>query len=248
MSGWLWWHRLTSPRDFTRVASFCIPGLMVAFVLCLSVGLVGGVAWAPADYQQGDGFRIIYVHVPSAFASMVLYAAISVAAFVSLVWRVKLANVLVDAAAPVGALFTLLALVTGSLWGKPMWGTWWIWDARLTSELLLLLIYGGVIALKGAFGSAKQGAVFKNAFVLIGSVNLPIIHFSVYWWNTLHQGSTLRVLGPSKMAPAMAKPLWIMLVAFMCYAALVVLIHMRTMVLSEHRRSRWVAQWLTHDE
>lgn len=244
MTVWTLWHRLTSPRDFTRFASFLLPGLML--VLCVSAvyGLVAGLCLAPADYQQGDAFRIIYIHVPSAFTSMTVYGCLTVAALVSLVWRVKLANTFVNAAAPIGALFTFIALVTGSLWGKPMWGTWWIWDARLTSELLLLLIYWGIMALKTAFPHSKQGDTFKNIFVLIGSVNLPIIHFSVYWWNTLHQGSTLSFTGPSHISPVMAHPLVAMMVAFLSYFALLVLIKMRNDVLIEQRRSRWVAQWL----
>ena len=200
---------------------------------------MAGLYLAPADYQQGDGFRIIYVHVPSAFVSLLIYGGLTLGALASLVWRVKLANVFVDAAAPIGAAFTLLALVTGSLWGKPMWGTWWIWDARLTSELLLLFIYCGIMALKNAFPDKAQGSFFKNVFVLIGSVNLPIIHFSVTWWNTLHQGSTFRLLGPSKMAPLMARPLGVMIVAFVVYFAWLVLIKMRTSVLLECRKTRW---------
>ncbi len=245
MSLWTLWYRLTSPKDFTYVASACIPWLTVSCLLCLAYGLFASLYLAPADYQQGDAFRIIYVHVPCAFVSLLIYGALTIAALTSLVWRVKLANVFVDAAAPTGAALTLLALVTGSLWGKPMWGTWWIWDARLTSELLLLFIYCGIMALKNAFPDKRQGNVFKNTFVLIGSVNLPIIHYSVAWWNTLHQGSTFKLLGPSKIAPAMSQPLTVMLLAFCLYAALVILLNMRNAVLLECHRARWVGTWLT---
>ncbi len=244
MSLWTLWYRLTSPKGFTYFATACIPWLALGCLLTLAYGLVAGLYVAPADYQQEDAFRIIYVHVPCAFVSLLIYSALTVAAITCLVWRVKLANTFVDAAAPVGAALTLLALVTGSLWGKPMWGTWWIWDARLTSELLLLFIYCGIMALKNAFPDKRQGSVFKNAFVVIGSVNLPIIHYSVAWWNTLHQGSTFTLLGPSKIAPVMSQPLTVMLVAFSLYAALMVLLNMRNAVLLECQRARWVSAWL----
>lgn len=224
------WHKLTSltsPRIFFRFASYLLPWLTALFLLTFSYGLIGGLALAPADYQQGDGFRIIYVHVPCAILSLFIYSVMASAAFSSLVWRIKMAPLVIKHSAPLGAVFTFLALLTGSLWGKPMWGTWWIWDARLTSELILLFLYLGIILFQSAAAQKQAGSRAVAILILVGFVDLPIIHYSVYWWNTLHQGSTLRLFSPSAIDNSMLYPLLSMIVAFMIYYVIVLFIRIR---------------------
>lgn len=209
----LWFHQLGSPPIFYRVAGLLLPWCYGIGLLLGSIALYGGLVLAPADYQQGDSFRIIYVHVPSAWMSLFIYFFMAVNAFIALVWRIKISETLAMASAPIGAAFTFVCLVTGSLWGKPMWGTWWTWDARLTSELVLLFLYLGVIGLNNAIEDRRQAARAASFLALIGVVNVPIVHFSVNWWNTLHQGSTVRLLGPSAISGDMLWPLLMMMVA-----------------------------------
>ncbi|MBX3699684.1 MAG: heme ABC transporter permease [Dokdonella sp.] len=209
----LWFHKLGSPPTFYRLAGLLLPWCYgIGLVLGL-VALYGGLVLAPRDYQQGDAYRIIFVHVPTAWMSLFAYAFMAANAFIALVWHIKLSEILAIASAPIGAAFTLIALVTGALWGKPMWGTWWTWDARLTSELVLLFLYLGVIGLNAAIEDRRQAARAAGFLALVGIVNLPIVHFSVNWWNTLHQGSTVRLMGPSKIDAAMVWPLLLMALA-----------------------------------
>lgn len=219
MSTWipLWLHKLGSPPIFYRLAGTLRPWFLALALIAGAVGLYGGLVLAPADYQQGDAYRIIFIHVPSAWMSLFVYAAMGGASFIALVWRLKLAEAVAMESAPIGAAFTFITLVTGSLWGKPMWGTWWTWDARLTSELVLLFLYLGVIGLYHAFEDRRQGARAAAFLAIIGIINVPIVHFSVNWWNTLHQGSTIRILGPSKISASMLWPLLIMVVATKSY-------------------------------
>ena len=204
MATWVWFHKLASPPHIYRIAGrltllFTVPG-----VLALIVGLYGGLITAPADYQQGDSFRIIYVHAPAAWLSLLCYTAMAIAAAVGLVWRMKVAHAFAAATAPIGASFALVCLVSGSLWGRPMWGTWWVWDARLTSQLVLFFLYLGYMALRHSFDDLSRADRASGVLAVIGLVNVPIIHYSVYWWSTLHQGSTvLRAGGPS-MPPSSA--------------------------------------------
>ncbi|HJU38985.1 MAG TPA: heme ABC transporter permease [Tahibacter sp.] len=209
----LWFHKLGSPPYFYRFAGRLVPWFWAAALVLGAIGLYGGLVVAPKDYQQGDAFRIIFIHVPSAWMSLFIYAFMAVNGFIALVWRIKLSETLAMAAAPVGAAFTAICLATGSIWGKPMWGTWWTWDARLTSELVLLFLYLGVIGLYHAIEDRRQAARAASFLALIGIVNLPIVHFSVKWWNTLHQGSTVKLFGPSLIDPRMLWPLLIMAVA-----------------------------------
>ncbi|MFT4563517.1 MAG: heme exporter protein C, partial [Gammaproteobacteria bacterium] len=190
------------------------PWLTGLCVLLFAVGLYTGLFVAPADYQQGESFRIIYVHVPAAWMSLFIYVVMASAAACGLIWHVKLGDMVARACAPLGAWFTFLALVTGSLWGKPMWGTYWVWDARLTSELILLFLYLGYIALQGAIDDRRVAARAGAIVALVGTVNLPIIHYSVEWWNTLHQGPTVSKLDAPSIAPSMLLPLLIMAVAY----------------------------------
>jgi heme exporter protein C len=237
------WHHLTSlvsPKIFNRFANFMLPWISALFLLLLGYGLVGGLALAPADYQQGDGFRIIYVHVPCAILSLFIYAVMAAAAFTALVWRLKMAFLVIKHSAPIGALFTFLALFTGSLWGKPMWGTWWIWDARLTSELILLFLYLGIMLFQSAAQHKNTGGRAVAILILVGFVDLPIIHYSVYWWNTLHQGSTLRLLSPSAIDASMLYPLLAMITAFMLYYAMVLFIRIRNEFAAPNAYQHWL--------
>ncbi len=224
---WSFFHRLIAPKNFYRFSGQLMPWLAVSFVLTLIYGLWGGLVQAPADYLQGDGFRIIYVHAPAAFLSLAIYAAMAIAAFIGIVWRIKLAFLFIKHSATIGATFTLIALITGSLWGKPMWGTWWIWDARLTSELILFFIYLGTILFQQASMQKRNGERALAILVLVGFLDIPIIHYSVYWWNTLHQGATLKLTAPSAIDSSMMYPLLAMMVAFFCYFAMVVTMKMR---------------------
>ena len=239
---WTWFHRLASPPTFYRWGGTLQWIFCVLAVLLIVVGTYGGLVLAPADYQQGDAFRIIYVHVPSAWLSLFVYTSMAVAGSVALIWRMKLAELYVIAAAPLGAAFTALALVTGMLWGEPMWGTYWVWDARLTSELVLLFLYLGVIALAAAFEDPRRGARAAAVLALIGVVNVPIIHYSVEWWNSLHQGATVTKFDSPSITGDMLWPLLVNALGFMCYFACLQCVRMRALILSRERDARWVRE------
>jgi heme exporter protein C len=221
-------NALANPARFMRVSGSAVPWLGAAAAVVLAIGLYLSLFVAPADYQQGESVRIMFIHVPSAWMATSVYLFIAVASAIALVWRHPLAAIGAAAAAPVGAAFTLVCLVTGSLWGKPMWGTWWVWDARLTSVLVLFFLYLGYIALVNGFESAERGERAGAVLALVGIVNLPIIKFSVDWWNTLHQpASILRAGGPT-IDRSMLVPLLIMIVAFTLLFAWLLLVRMRT--------------------
>ena len=234
---WKTLHQLAIPPRLYQICGWFIPWLAIASVVVLTVGWIWGFGFAPADYQQGNSYRIIYLHVPAAIWSMGIYASMAVAAFIGLVWQMKMANLAVAAMAPIGAVFTFIALVTGSAWGKPMWGTWWVWDARLTSELVLLFLYVGVIALWHAFDDRRLAGRAAGILVLIGVVNLPIIHYSVEWWNTLHQGSTRM---QQSIDPAMRSPLRWSIFGFLLLSATLTLMRMRNLILLMEKRRPWV--------
>jgi heme exporter protein C len=237
---WTWFHKLASPPHAYRIAARLVPwfGWPAGFLIAL--GLYGGLVLAPADYQQGDGFRIVYVHAPSAWLSMQVYATMAVAAAIGLIWRIKLAHAVAAASAPIGASFTFLALVTGAIWGKPMWGTWWVWDARLTSELILLFLYAGVMALRASIDDRDRADRAAAVLAIVGVVNLPIIHYSVYWWNTLHQPATLTKIGKPSMAGDMLWPLLAMLLGFTLYYGAVLLVRLRAEILRRERDAAWL--------
>lgn len=241
---WLFFHKLGSLPYFYRLAGRLIPWFGWISAMLMVVGLVGGLVLAPPDYQQGNGFRILYVHVPAAWMSLFIYTSMAAAGAVALIWRVKIAEVFLVASAPIGASFTALTLVAGSLWGKPMWGTWWVWDARLTSELILLFLYLGIIALYNAIEDTRSASRACSILALVGVVDIPIIHYSVKWWNTLHQGASLS-LNSSKIATSMLIPLLIMSFAFMVYYGAVVLMRMRNEILRRERHTRWVSRLLS---
>ncbi|MCD0246438.1 heme ABC transporter permease [Xanthomonas melonis] len=242
MAKWipLWLHKLGSPPTFYRIAGSVRPWALALALLLATVAAYGGLVLAPPDYQQHDAYRIIFVHVPSAWMSLFVYAAMGASAFVALVWRIKLAEVATMASAPIGAAFTFITLCTGSLWGKPMWGTWWTWDARLTSELLLLFLYLGVLGLYHAVEDRRHAMRAAGLLALVGLVNLPIVHYSVVWWNTLHQGSTVRLLGPSRIGMEMLWPLLTMMLATKCYYIASLCGRMRVELLALETGKDWV--------
>lgn len=237
---WKLLYQLASPKAFYQLTGRIIPWLIASALLVLAIGLVWGLVFAPADYQQGDAFRIIYVHVPCAFLSMSIYAGMGFLAILLLVWRIKLAGLMLNVCAQTGACMAFLALVTGSIWGKPMWGTWWVWDARLTSELILLFLYAAILATGSAYQNKEQSDKIVAILTLVGLIDLPIIHYSVYWWNTLHQGSTLSVFEKPKIAASMLYPLLLTLVGFSLYCLVVILLRARSEVLLRERRQTWV--------
>lgn len=237
---WKLLYQLASPKLFYQLSGRWIPWISAGALLLLVSGLIWGLVFAPPDYQQGDAFRIIYVHVPSAFLSMVLYAWMGFLASLLLVWRIKMAGMLLGICAQLGACMAFLALVTGSIWGKPMWGTWWIWDARLTSELILLFLYAAILATGHAYQNKEQGDKVVAILTLVGLVDLPVIHYSVYWWNTLHQGATLSVFSKPKIDSTMLYPLLLTLSGFSFYCVLAILLKARNELLLRERRQGWV--------
>jgi heme exporter protein C len=224
---------LANPARFMRVSAVLLPWVSGLAAVVLAVGLYWSLVIAPPDYQQGESVRIMFIHVPAAWLASLVYLSMAVASFVALVWRHPLAEIAAQAAAPVGAAFTLVCLATGSLWGRPMWGTWWVWDARLTSVLVLFFLYLGYIALVNAFDDPARGARAGSILALVGVINLPIIKFSVDWWNTLHQPASISLTG-STIDPSMLWPLLVMAVGFMLLFAALQMVRMRTM-LNERR-------------
>jgi heme exporter protein C len=235
-------HKFGSPRWFYGLSSRLIPWLAAASLLLLVGGAVWGLLYAPPDFRQGNSFRIIYIHVPASMLAMAGYVAMAIFGAISLIWRMKLAEVAMKCAAPIGAALTFVALLTGAVWGKPTWGTWWVWDARITSVLVLFFLYMGVIALYEAFENQQAAAKACAVLSLVGVVNIPIIYWSVEWWFSLHQPATLKIVGKSTMAPSMLYPLLLMIVGFYCFYALALLLHMRGEILRRERGTQWVRE------
>lgn len=235
-----WLHPLAKPETLYNFCRRCYPWLMALALLLLALGNIWGLAFTPPDYQQGDSYRIIHLHVPSAIMSMGTYSAMAIAAFTALVWQIKTAQWAVLALAPIGAVYTAIALITGMAWGKPMWGTWWVWDARLTSELILLFLYLGVIALSGAFADRQTGAKAASLLAVVGVINLPIIHFSVEWWNTLHQGASITKFAKPSIDPSMLWPLLISILAFKVLMLALLCLRLRTTILQNEQHRPWV--------
>jgi heme exporter protein C len=219
-----------------------IPWLTWIFLALLVAGLYGGLVLAPPDYQQGESYRIIFVHVPSAWMSLFIYVTMAVCGAIIIIWRMKLAEVVLISSAPIGASFTFLALVTGSLWGKPMWGTYWVWDARLTSELILLFLYLGVIGLHNAIDDKRTAARAVAILALVGVVNIPIIHYSVEWWHSLHQGATVTKFDKPSIHWTMLLPLLLMALAFQVYYVLALFHRCRAEILRRERNSKWIEE------
>jgi heme exporter protein C len=241
---WTWFYRLASPPNVYRVTGSLTPWFLTLAALAIGYGTIAGLVFAPPDYRQGDAFRIIYVHAPSAWLSLMAYTTMAVAGAIGLIWRIKVAHAVSAAVAPIGASFTLLALVTGSLWGRPMWGTYWAWDPRLTSELILLFLYFGVMSLRPAFEDSSRGDRAAALLAIVGVINVPIIHYSVLWWNSLHQGATVAKLGKPAIDSTMLWPLLSNFLGFMLFFGAVLCMRLRGEVLNRERQATWVREAL----
>jgi heme exporter protein C len=237
---WTWFHKFGSPPHFYRLAGVMRPWLLWPSLILMAIGLYAGLVLAPADYQQGDGFRIIYVHVPSAYLSTTIYGLMAVASAIGLIWRMKLAHAVAASCAPIGASFTALALTTGAIWGKPMWGTYWEWDPRLTSELILLFVYFGYMSLRASFEDVNKADRASAVLAVVGSINLPIIHYSVIWWSSIHQGPSIKKLDAPSIPPDMLWPLLLMIFASTLFFGAILVQRVRAEILDRERNSRWV--------
>lgn len=232
--------RIVSPFYFYQMTTKLLPWLFAAASVCISYGLVAGLFLAPIDYQQKEAVKIIYIHVPCALLSLSIYTIIGVMSFIYLIWKIKIADVIAKVSAPFGASVTALALISGALWGKPMWGTWWVWDARLTSELVLLFLYCGYLGLRSAIPDLNVAATASAVLALVGLIDIPIVHYSVDWWQTLHQGATISKFAKPSIDPEMLYPLLSMLIG--CYLLYLILmcLNARNELLWRERKTEWV--------
>lgn len=243
-----WFYQLASPKWSYDIMGRLMPWFgWVAFLL-LTLGLFWGLAWAPPDYQQGNSYRIIYIHVPSAILAQSCFMLMAVAGLIGMVWKMKVAHVVAKSAAPIGAGMTIIALATGAIWGKPTWGAWWVWDARLTSMLILLFLYLGVMALYSAFSNRASGDQAAAILTLVGVVNIPIIKYSVEWWNTLHQPASFTLTKKPAMPPEMWLPLLVMVIGYYCYFAYVLMGRTRLELLEREQKSGWAASVIMETE
>jgi heme exporter protein C len=236
------WFKYTSPHMFFPLAGKLIPLFAVIGALLSMIGLYIGFFVAPTDWQQGDSYRIIFLHVPAAWMSMVIYLALAFWAGIGLVMNTRLSSMMATALAPTGAIFTVITLLTGALWGKPTWGAWWVWDARLTSELILLFMYIGFMALQASIDDPRRADKAGAVLALVGVVNVPIIYFSVKWWNTLHQGASVSLGNAPSMEKTMLTGMLIMTLAFWSYTIAVALMRVRCIILERERHSDWLKQ------
>jgi heme exporter protein C len=241
---WLWFHKLSSPPYAYRTAGLVRPWLFWPAVLLMLAGAFGGLVLAPEDYQQKDAFRIIYVHVPSASLSLMIYTVMAVSAGIGMIWRMKLAHAVAASCAPIGAWFTVATLVTGSIYGRPMWGTWWEWDPRLTSELILLFLYLGYMALRASFDDTQRADRASAILAIVGVVNVPIVKYSVVWWNSLHQGPSISKLASPSIEGSMLWPLLTMMLAFVLYFGAVLCDRLRGEILRRERNASWLNETL----
>ena len=239
-------HRFANPARFMRLSATLMPWCALGAAILIGLGIYLALFVVPPDYQQGDDVRIMYVHVPAAWMASFVYALMAVASGIAIIWRHPLADIAAQSAAPLGAGFTLVCLVTGSLWGARMWGTWWVWDARLTSVLVLFFLYLGYIALVNAFDEPGRGARAGAILALVGVVNLPIIKFSVDWWNTLHQPASVFRLGAPTIAASMLWPLLIMALGFLLFFAALLMLRMRTALIAAKVRALRMAEVERH--
>ena len=233
------WFKYAAPQRFYALAGAALPWFSALAVVLTGVGLYVGLGRAPTDAQQGDAYRIIFIHVPAAWMSMVVYLAMAFWAAIGLAFNARMASMLAHALAPTGALMTALALWSGALWGKPTWGAWWVWDARLTSELILLFLYIGYLSLHAAIDDPRRADRASAMLALVGVVNVPIIYFSVKWWNTLHQGASVSLTRAPSMASTMLVGMLVMTLALWMYCVAVVLLRVRVIILERERSSAW---------
>jgi heme exporter protein C len=236
------WFKFSSPATYYPLAGRLVPLFSVIALVLIGIGLYMSFFVAPTDYKQGEGYRIIFVHVPAAWMSMFIYVVMAAWSGLGLVFNTRLSAMMAQALAPTGAMFAFLALWTGAFWGKPMWGTWWVWDARLTSELILLFLYIGFIALQGAIDDARRADRAGAILALVGVVNIPIIYFSVKWWNTLHQGASVSITKGSSMGQIMLWTMLIMTLGFWAYSIAVSLARVRSIILERERDTTWVSE------
>lgn len=234
------WFKYSSPATFYPLAGRIVPWAVVVAVVTGIAGLYVGFFVAPTDYQQGESYRIMFIHVPAAWMSMFIYVVMAGWATAGLIWNTRLSSMMATALAPTGALFTFIALWTGALWGRPTWGTYWVWDARLTSELILLFLYIGFIALQASIDDPRRAARAGGLLALVGIVNVPVIYWSVKWWNTLHQGASISFEKAPTMASEMLTALLLLTVAFWAYTIAVALLRVRCEILERERQSTWV--------
>ena len=237
------WFKYASPQTFYGPAGKLAPWFAVLSALLCIAGLYVGLFLAPTDAQQGDSYRIIYIHVPAAWMSMFIYLVMAAWAAVGLVLNTRLSSMMASALAPTGAMFTFIALWTGALWGKPTWGTWWVWDARLTSELILLFLYFGFMALQAAIDDPRRADRAGAILALVGVINIPIIYYSVKWWNTLHQGASISLKSAPTMAMIMFVGMMLIALSFWMYTIAVTLLRVRCLILERERNTDWAAQW-----
>ncbi|MBJ2248855.1 heme ABC transporter permease [Pseudomonas haemolytica] len=235
-----WFHRMGSPKWFYETSRRFMHWLSGLAALLIATGVIWGLAFAPPDYQQGNSFRIIYIHVPAAMLAQSCYVMLAICGAVRLVWKMKLADVALQCAAPIGAWMTAVALVTGAIWGKPTWGSWWVWDARLTSMLILLFLYFGLIALGNAITNRNSAAQACAVLAIVGVVNIPIIKYSVEWWNTLHQSASFSLTEKPAMPVEMWLPLMFTVLGFYCFFGAVLLLRMRLELLKRECKTSWV--------
>ena len=234
------YHQFASPKTYVVLVNKMYPYIFY-FSLCIyTIALVWGLAYAPADYMQGNSFRIMYLHVPASFLSQSLYLVMAIAAAVFLVWKVKLAAYMIKSIAPIGALVTFIALVSGSIWGIPTWGTWWQWDARITSTLILFIMYLGLISLHGSFTNFEKADKFISVLVLVGFVNIPIIKKSVAWWSTLHQPASITLTNKPSIDPSMLYPLFFSMIGFSGLIICLVILSSKVQIFNREGNKSWV--------
>ncbi len=244
MANWQWFHRLGSPKWLHGTINRWLPWVLVSALVLLSIGVVWGLAFTPPDYKQGNSFRIIYIHVPTAVVALAGYYAMAIAGAVSIIWRMKVADMALRAIAPVGAAITLLGLFTGAVWGKPTWGAYWVWeDARLTSMLVLFFLYLGIMALHDAFQNRQGGSRAAAIIALVGTVNIPIIYKSVDWWSSLHQSASIKFTEESTIAAEMMYPLMVTIPGVYLLFAAAVMLQMRVQIAHSERHSRWLEKY-----
>lgn len=239
---WTWFHRLASPPHIYRIAGTLTPWFGWPAGILIVAALYGGLVLAPPDYQQGDGFRIIYVHAPSAWLAVMVYGVMASAAAVGLIWRMKVAHAVAASCAGIGAWFTAVSLVTGMLWGKPMWGTYWVWDPRLTAQLVLLFLFLGYMGLRSSIDDLGRADRASAVLAVIGVVNLPIIRYSVEWWNSIHQAPSVMKMDRPSIPMDMLAPLLMMLLGFTLYFAAVMLVRLRAEILRRERTAGWLKE------
>jgi heme exporter protein C len=242
---WSFFHKLGSPPWLYRISGQILLWLLPITVVLLIVGASWGLLYTPMDFRQGNSYRIIYFHVPASVVSLAGYYIMATAGAVSLIWRMKMADVAMKSCAPIGAALTFLGLLSGAIWGKPTWGTWWVWDARVTSMLVLFFLYLGVVALYQAYENEEAAAKACAVLSLVGTVNIPIIYKSVDWWYSLHQPATIKFTEESTMDSAMLQPLLLMIVAFYCLFTCALLLNMRSEILRRESATKWVRALVT---